>query len=285
MQIVKIIDVGAAPLDGRQEQFWQKNIVPKFERLRPGLILKYTPQETILKKYNFKAFEYGHYTTQNERFDFLAAAQASFTDLQKVTGFKSLGFDLLGVAFGARGMGGNAAAHFEPGSYMINLTRKNGYNSFAHEYGHAIDYAFGHYAEPDMTSRSLSGGASVGARSLQFKPGETSLYSMRALMKMVLIRHMISPGGEMTESYKKLNEGSGGAEYWLRHTEIFARIFEQWVQYQLEKKGISNYFLTKHKYPGRFPYMTEKDFKIVLPYMNRLIKKMAERSKIKKNGK
>lgn len=283
MQVVKITDVGAAPLNGRQEQYWNVNIIPKYERLRPGLILKYTPQETILKKFHFKAFEYGNYTTQNERFDFLAAAQASFLDLQKVTGFKSLGFDLLGVAFGARGMGGNAAAHFEPGSYMINLTRKNGYTSFAHEYGHAIDYAFGHYAEPDMTSRSLSGGASVGARSLQLKASESSLYSMRALMKMILIHQMINPDkGELTESYKKLNEGAGGAEYWLRHTEIFARIFEQWVHYKLEKKGISNYFLTKPKYGARFPYMVEKDFKKVLPFMDRLIKKMAERSKLKK---
>ena len=73
----KIQDVGAAPLNGRQEQYWNINIAPKFEKFRPGMKFKFSSQEAILKSANIIAFEYGHYTTQDERLKFLAASIAS----------------------------------------------------------------------------------------------------------------------------------------------------------------------------------------------------------------
>jgi hypothetical protein len=48
----------------------------------------------------------------------------------------------LGIAFGARGSG-SAAAHYEPGRVVINLTRTRGAGSLAHELGHAFDDYFG----------------------------------------------------------------------------------------------------------------------------------------------
>lgn len=235
---------------------------------------KYTTQEEILKSANVKAFEYGHYTTQDERLKFLAASIASFGDMKKLTGFKTLGFNTFGIAFGARGMGGFAAAHFEPWSYMINLTRRSGYGCFAHEYGHAIDYFFGHYVEPSSKTRSLSGGFSVGLSPLKTPqvPG-----SLRDLMSKTLLA-CLTENGKASQSYNRLLKAHAGSQYWFRHTEIFARLFEQWISFKLNKKGLKNHFLTRTKYEDGSAYLTHEDFIRVLPLMDKLIKKMAVKS-------
>ncbi|MFW8637497.1 LPD38 domain-containing protein [Cribrihabitans pelagius] len=48
----------------------------------------------------------------------------------------------LGLAFGARGSGRKAAAHYEPGEVVINLTKGQGAGSLAHEWWHAMDHYF-----------------------------------------------------------------------------------------------------------------------------------------------
>lgn len=271
--LVKITDTGEAPLMGRQEEYWLTHIVPKYNRLRPGMKHTYKPAEEIMVAYGFRAFEYGHWTTQNERFDFLAAGSASYQDLKSVTGIKSLGHGIIGVAFGARGKGGFAAAHFEPASYMINLTRRAGYTCFAHEYGHAIDYFYGHFAQPDSVKYSLSGGRNIGNSGLSdYRKSDPG--SLRGLMETVLYHHMFDKG-EKSETYKRLEKGALENDYWYRHTEIFARLFEQWVQYKMEKKGIQNYFLTQRKYEDSWAYLSPKEFARLLPHLDKLIRKVA----------
>lgn len=49
---------------------------------------------------------------------------------------------MLGLAIGAQGSGGRAAAHFVPGVNEINLTRAQGAGSLAHEWAHALDHYF-----------------------------------------------------------------------------------------------------------------------------------------------
>ena len=51
----------------------------------------------------------------------------------------------LGLAFGSRERGGKNAplAHYEPVKVVINLTKKNGAGSIAHEWFHALDNYFG----------------------------------------------------------------------------------------------------------------------------------------------
>ncbi len=275
MKVVKIQDTGESPLSGRQEQYWNHNLRPRYEKLRPGFKLNYTNQETILKLSGFKAFEYGHWTTQNDRFDFLAAALVSFSDMKKITGFDNLGFDKIGVAYGARGKGGKVAAHFEPHSYMINLTKPHGFGCFAHEYGHAIDYFFGGYIDPDGRIYSLSGGRLTG---MNFRTEKTG--SLRYYMKEVLLC-MLQENGKPSESYRRLLRYGGENDYWVRHTELFARIFEQWTLYRLKTKKIENHFLTQRKYSEHWAYLTDKDFKRVLPKMNRLIREIAAKSAIR----
>ena len=51
----------------------------------------------------------------------------------------------LAIAFGARGHGGEeaAAAHYEPGHQVINMTKIKGAGSLAHEWFHALDHYLG----------------------------------------------------------------------------------------------------------------------------------------------
>lgn len=265
----KIQDVGTA-LDGRQEQFWDRHLKPKYERYRPGFKFKFKSPEETIKEHDFRALEFGHWTTQNERFDFLAAADVSFYDMQKVTQIKKLGFNKIGVAFGARGKGGAAIAHFEPYSFMINLTKSKGLGSFAHEYGHAIDFLYGGFVDQVPGCFSLSGGQSIATRRQDQAQG-TCRYYMENVLQAI-----IWDGKNKSQSYQEFTKIGG--DYWIQRTEMFARAFEQWVQYQLAKKNIANVFLTKSKYVGR-TYLKPNDFKRVLPHMNKLISKLASLSK------
>ena len=271
MRSYKIQDVGT-DLDGRQEQYWDKKLRPKYERWRPGFRFKFKDPKQIIKEHGFIALEFGHWTDQNERFDFLAAADASFADMKKVTGLKSLGMKKIGLAYGARGKGGSAAAHFEPHSFMINLTKTKGMGSFAHEYGHALDYFFGGFIDQDPASFSLSGGDRT-ARQLTDKfPAGT----LRYLMNKVITAIIFEKPGKLSSSYEAFLKA--GSDYWYQRNEMFARAFEQWVHHQLSKKKIHNAMLTKTKYTARV-YLTTKDFKRVLPHMNKLIRAMAAKTK------
>lgn len=62
------------------------------------------------------------------------------------------GNQALGLAFGARGRS-KAAAHFEPSLFIINLTRKKGAGSLAHEWMHALDYRLGSLLDKDSIKR------------------------------------------------------------------------------------------------------------------------------------
>lgn len=274
MQVVKIQDVGSSPLRGRQEEFWQSHIWPKYEKYRPGFKFVYKPEAEILKASNLKALEFGHYTTQNERFDFLACSDVSFSDIKKVTGFKEIGFGTIGLAYGVRGMGGFAVAHFEPGSFMINLTKKSGFGAFAHEYGHAIDYFFGGYIDQLPGCFSLSGGHSTSTKNVN--PANDG--NLRNLMDKVMEAVIWKNPKEHTDMYNYLKRTKDPGGYWFRRTELFARAFEKYIHYKLNKKGVKNDFLLRTKYESGV-YLSSNDFIKVLPRMEKLIKKMAANTK------
>jgi hypothetical protein len=274
MAVVKVQDVGSAPLRGRQEEYWNYRINPKYQKYRPGYKFIYKPEAEILKASNLKALEFGHYTTQYERFDFLACSDVSFSDIKKVTGFKDIGFGTIGLAYGARGMGGFAVAHFEPSSFMINLTRKSGFGAFAHEYGHAIDYFFGGYIDQIPGCFSLSGGHSISTKKLNQSIPDSLRFLMDNVMEAVIWKN----AKEHTDMYNYLKRTKDPGGYWFRRTELFARAFEKYVHYKLNKKGIKNEFLLHTKYESG-NYLSSNDFIKVLPRMERLIKKMALNSR------
>lgn len=92
---------------------------------------------------------------------YINCAYDSFMDLARILNVDPKIMSLngtLSIAFGARGRGGKAAAHYEPDRKVINLTKFNGAGSLAHEWGHALDdYMRSLFSEtPGMAGHYLS---------------------------------------------------------------------------------------------------------------------------------
>ena len=116
---------------------------------RVGPKIKKTPPKALLKDLGLRGVEYGNYLTTKEQQHHAQATYEAFSDLADVMGIKpkSIGQTkaakkALAMAFGARGTG-TAAAHYETAKKVINITRKSGGGSLAHEYGHFIDNILG----------------------------------------------------------------------------------------------------------------------------------------------
>lgn len=99
----------------------------------------------------FRGIQYGNWTNQAERQAFLNGCYDAMFDLAHAlhVPVKWLSLPIgeseqrLGIAIGARGRGGAAAAHYEPTLHVINLTKNSGTGSLGHEIMHAIDYYLG----------------------------------------------------------------------------------------------------------------------------------------------
>jgi hypothetical protein len=99
----------------------------------------------LMQQFGFRGVNYGNWTKQGERQGFTNQAYDALNDLADIVHIpqKGIGLDgLLGLAFGAQGHGGFAAAHFIPGVNEINLTKTAGAGALAHEWAHALDHYF-----------------------------------------------------------------------------------------------------------------------------------------------
>ena len=120
-----------------------------FSGMRTGLPRRQNNQnvnpEALMETFGFRGVNFGNWTKQSERQEFLNLTYDSLLDMTEILGIppKAIGLEgKLGLAFGAQGRAG-AAGHFMPEFNEINLTRKDGAGSLAHEWWHALDYYFG----------------------------------------------------------------------------------------------------------------------------------------------
>ncbi len=99
----------------------------------------------IIEEFDYKSLQLGNYVKDKEAKEHIRHYLGAMRDLEDV-----LGVDLkavnqqggLSLAIGARGSG-NALAHYEPGHVIINLTKKKGDGSIAHEWFHFLDHFLG----------------------------------------------------------------------------------------------------------------------------------------------
>ncbi len=121
----------------------------EFSGMRKGLPRRQNNQNVnpgaLMETFGFRGINFGNWTKQSERQEFLNLTYDSLLDMTEILGIppKAIGLEgKLGLAFGAQGRAGTAG-HFIPEFNEINLTRKNGAGSLAHEWWHALDYYFG----------------------------------------------------------------------------------------------------------------------------------------------
>ncbi len=258
----KIQDTNAGvSTGGRLRNYWDGRGIKTRRSAFVGWDQKEIDLKALLNEYKLYGFEFGRYVNNEDRYDFVIGAKSALHDLSWMLKTDNLGIEhKIGIAFGARGRGGNVLAHYEPTYNMINLTKNKGDHSLAHEYGHAIDYTIGAYIDQSKYSGFLSGGRSM-ARWPENNTGGTCRLLMRKLIHDI----------KATQSFDRLKKAS---DYWHYNTEVFARFFEQWCCYKLRQAHQSNAFLTKvwTQYTERPQYLTESDFKKVLPTGDKLMK-------------
>ena len=208
----------------------------------------------LANRMGMRGLQFGNSVTDDERAHHLRKTAEALVDLADVTGLPDRAISLegqLGLAFGARGHG-RAAAHYEPGTKVINITRKNGVGTLAHEWGHALDDYIGGRT-PRGQSRSKVGDTylseqtsglywdRMGAKSSQADdPVWKAMDGVRKAIGETDYQYTLREG---LRGYG-IKPGSGQYGYWTSGREVFARTFERYVQHKLRSKGQENTYLS-----------------------------------------
>ena len=191
-----------------------------------------TTPESFMEIFRPYGVEFGNW--QTDRAACLNQAHDALLDLAGVIGLPVAEMTFggrLALAFGARGHG-KAAAHYEPGRRVINLTKTNGAGCLAHEWFHAWDH---HTAVADGRPVGVSF-----ASSLVCHPVRDALRALPAALKQRSIE------ADRTRS----------GRYFSLPEEIMARAFEAWVRSRVENDYLANITPVEAFGPGpsRYPY-------------------------------
>jgi hypothetical protein len=244
--------------------------------------------ELVINQYKFRGLEFGNWVNQKRRIDFCLNLYTALYDLNKVLKFNNnLGINkTISIADGARGSSG-ALAHYEPKTDVINLSRDrrldkinsygyndrdnyiktqkrlredfSGYGSFAHEYGHALDYII---AEKYTNRYRPFSGGSVSLANPNYQIAYPRFLDALNTKENILDKKfkecfepLLFRNGKPTSFYLGVYAlALAKGTYWSRLNEIWARTFEVYVAYKLSKQGIVNKFLIKD---GKGKYRSE----------------------------
>lgn len=206
-----------------------------------------------------RGVQWGNSVTDSEREHHLKFSSEAMADLVDVLGLDDSDASLggkLGLAIGARGHG-TAMAHYEPLSRVINLTRKSGVGSLAHEWGHFFDHEIaGGQGADNYYSEQLSKERFVKDENGNWKTDEKgkmvtedlSSHPMRkayddwraAFADSGFKRRLSGVIGDLVRS-GQISEQKRG--YWYSMREVFARSFERHVQHKLKSADRENTYL------------------------------------------
>ncbi|WP_236322183.1 LPD38 domain-containing protein [Aeromonas veronii] len=201
--------------------------------------------ELFGKAFGFRGVEFGNWVEQDRRQRDLNNAYDALMDMAAVLGISPKSLSLngeLGLAFGARGSGGvnPAAAHYEPGKVVINLTKMNGAGSLGHEWWHALDGYFARVGgetgtvmmtEAQVVALAAKGSPYIHRGSVRKEMVEAFGAVNRAIKQTAL-----------KERSKKLDNKRSKA-YWTTDPELSARAFESYLIAKLQDQGASNDYL------------------------------------------
>ena len=107
---------------------------------------EFVKTDNLMKVYGFKSSQLGNYMDDESAREHIVQTMGAIEDMGKLLNIdfpKMINKMGLSIAYGARGGGGSAVAHFEPTHKIINITKRRGDGSFGHEFLHAMDYILG----------------------------------------------------------------------------------------------------------------------------------------------
>jgi len=187
----------------------------------------------------------------------------------------------------------------------------SGFGSLAHEYGHFLDYHFG--KKEKGGSAALSGGVRI-LPHIDLK--KTSLKNKQEVIGRIVknfISNIYVDGTPLRKAfydlwlelffnfdkkgtilgfsnfyYRSYEYATDAGSYWIRYNEIWARLFEVYINYKLYKKGVVNKLLVKDgkgKYSAENKgkaksavYVTYSELEQVLPQIEKIIDIMRKNS-------
>jgi diguanylate cyclase (GGDEF)-like protein len=200
--------------------------------------------EQFQETFGFRGGQFGSslLSSQKEAQTHLNEAYDALMDMAGVLGVPPRALSLngeLALAFGARGKGGKdaASAHYEPdtkgavtdSTVVINLTRKHGAGSLAHEWFHALDNYFARARKERggmLTERPFPRGDGV-------RPEMVAAF--KNLMDTIKRTTLEQRSMALDKRRTKL--------YWSTGLEMAARSFESYIIEKLRDQGASNDYL------------------------------------------
>ncbi|MDD3910404.1 MAG: LPD5 domain-containing protein, partial [Proteiniphilum sp.] len=198
-----------------------------------------TPDQ-FQSEFGFRGTEFGNWVNQQERQYALNNAYDALMDLSSVLDISPRALSLngeLGMAFGARGTGNaggsTASAHYESAKVVINLTKKSGAGSLAHEWWHALDNYFARIGNKSLDF------ATDGTKGLDTNVREEMKQAFNDIVDAIKKSGLPKRSGELDKTRSK--------PYWATNVEMSARAFENYVIKSLSEKGDSNDYLANFK--------------------------------------
>lgn len=221
--------------------------------------------EVFAETFGFRGVQFGNYVESSKRQQDLNDAFDSLMDMAAVLGVPARALSLdgqLGLAFGARGQGGKnpAAAHYEPGKVVINLTKNNGAGSLAHEWFHAADNYFAKTGSTSPSHGMMTGGVANDA--------------VRPEMQKAFADVVDAIRSTGMRGRSQALDARRSKPYWAEPHELSARAFETYIIAKLQDQNAANDYLANVVDPqvwstleginGRngestYPYPTEKE--------------------------
>ena len=209
--------------------------------------------------FGFRGVQFGNYVEGGRRQQDLNRAYDALMDLAGVLNLPPKALSLggrLGLAFGARGSGGTdaAAAHYERGNVVINLTKREGAGSLAHEWWHSLDNYFSRERGAGDTYMTLDSQSGTGVRD-----------EMRAAFREV---NAAINRTRMQERSRKLDDRKT-KDYWTTKPEMSARAFESYVIAKLQDQNAGNDYLANvlpagaFALEGGYPYPTAGELPVI----------------------
>ena len=207
----------------------------------------------LMETFGINGITYGNWVSGPERQAKLNATYDAFLDLAHLLGIPPRVISLngsLGFQFGASGVG-RYSAHYRLNDVSINLTRKKGDGSLAHEWWHALDHYFmrahaGMNMEhasnhtqsriaPSSARRTEDGGLQYDYQ--HSTPGMNE-DAGRAFAELV---HAIKRSKYADRS------AAMGKQYWGSNTEMTARAFQTYMVKKAKDAGVLNEYLSAYQ--------------------------------------
>lgn len=192
--------------------------------------------EKFSAAFGFRGVQFGNYVESGRRKADLNESHDALLDLASALGLAPAAVSLaggLGMAFGARGRGGDALAHFEPLQCVINITKTRGPGSLAHEWFHALDNFLARYNETGRTDTRADGYGTNGLKTLALS---ADIVAALAELKRVLSRGDFSRRADFLDCTR-------AKPYWGTTIEKAARAFEIYIAAKLGAAGVFNDYL------------------------------------------